>query len=80
MASELKNSIALCENILQKIQKSDDEREQLEMQLQSKTKKVTDLNEQLELFKQAGVWRNYHRGKGGNCLLAFVSVHVTVVP
>ena len=51
MARELESSVALCENILQKIQKSDEEREQLEMQLQSKTKEVTDLNE----FKQAGV-------------------------
>jgi bacterioferritin (cytochrome b1) len=54
MASGLESSVALCENILQKIQKSDDDREQLEKQLQSKAEEVTKLNEQLKLYEQPG--------------------------
>jgi bacterioferritin (cytochrome b1) len=54
MARGLDSSVALCEDILQKIQKSDNEREQLTKQLQSKDEEVTKLNEQLKLFEQAG--------------------------
>jgi septal ring factor EnvC (AmiA/AmiB activator) len=54
MASELESNVTLCENILQKIQKSDEEREQLTKQLQSKDEEVTKLNEQLKLYEQAG--------------------------
>ena len=55
MKRELESSVALCEKILQKVQKSDEEREQLEMHLQSKTEEVIKLNEELNLVKQAGV-------------------------
>ena len=55
MKRELESSIVLCENILQKVQKADEEREQLEMHLQSKTEEVIKLNEELNLLKQAGV-------------------------
>ena len=54
MASGLESSVALCENILQKMQKSDEEREQLAKQLQSKAEEVTKLNEQLKLYEKAG--------------------------
>ena len=54
MARGLESSVALCEDILQKIQKSDEEREQLAKELQSKAEEVTNLNEQLKLYKQAG--------------------------
>ena len=54
MARGLDTSVALCEDILQKIQKSDKEREQLAKQLQSKAEEVTKLNEQLKLYEQAG--------------------------
>ena len=54
MAKELESSIALCENILQKIRKGDEEQEQLAMQLQVQAKEMTELNEQLKLFNQAG--------------------------
>ena len=50
----MESSVALCEDILQKIQKSDEEREQLAKQLQSKAEEVTKLNEQLKLYEQAG--------------------------
>ena len=54
MVRELENSVALYENnIHQKIQKSDEEREQLMKQLQSKAEEVTKLNEQLKLYEQA---------------------------
>ena len=55
MKRELGSSVALCENILQKVQKADEEREQLEMHLQSKTEEVIKLNKELNLLKQAGV-------------------------
>ena len=54
MTRGLESSIALCEDILQKIQKSDEEREQLAKQLQSKAEEVTKLNEQLKLYEKAG--------------------------
>ena len=54
MARGLESSVALCEDILQKIQKSDEEREQLAKQLQSKAEEVTKLNERLKLYEQAG--------------------------
>ena len=54
MARGLESSVVLCENILQKIQKLDEEREQLAKQLQSKAEEVTKLNEQLKLYEQAG--------------------------
>ena len=56
MERELESSITLCENILQKVQKADEEREQLAMQLQIQAKELTELSEQLKLFKQAGVY------------------------
>ena len=54
MAKGLESSVTLCENILQKIQKLDKEREQLAKQLQSKAEAVTKLNEQLKLYEKAG--------------------------
>lgn len=56
MVKELGSSVALCENILQKMQKANEGREQLQMQLQSQAKELTELNEQLKLYKQAGVY------------------------
>ena len=53
MARGLDTSVALCEDILQKIQKSDEEREQLEKQLQSKAKR-------LKLHEKAGECDKYH--------------------
>ena len=47
MARGLDTSVTLCEDILQKIQKSDEEREQLKKQLQSKAKR-------LKLYEKAG--------------------------
>ena len=64
MVRELGSSVALCDSILQKIQKVDEERELLEKQLQSKTEEVTKLNEELKLLKQAG-----------ECVCADVYVH-----
>ena len=55
MERELESSVALCENILQMVQKADEEREQLAMQLQVQAKEPAELNEQLKLSKQAGV-------------------------
>ena len=55
MEKELESSVALCESILQKVQKANEERERLAMQLQSKEKEVTELSEQLNLFKQPGI-------------------------
>ena len=52
---KLKSSITFCQNILGKVQKADTEREQLMVQLHSKEKEVTELNEKLKLFKQAGI-------------------------
>ena len=48
MARELESSITLCDNILQKVQNADTEREQL-------VKHVIELNEQLKFYKQTGV-------------------------
>ena len=53
MERELESSVALCGNILQTVQKADEEREQLAMQLQVQAKELTELNEQQ--FNQAGV-------------------------
>ena len=54
MTRGLESSVALCEDILQKIQKSDKEREQLAKQLKSKAEEVTKLNERLKLYEKAG--------------------------
>ena len=54
MEKELYSSVALCEYILQKVQKADEEIERLAMQLRSKEKEVIELSEQLKLLKQAG--------------------------
>ena len=54
MARELESSVALCENILQKVQKSDEERKELVKQLQSKAEEVIKLNERLKLYEKAG--------------------------
>jgi hypothetical protein len=54
---ELGSSVALCENILQKMQKASKGREQLMMQLQAQVKELTQQNQQLKLsYKQAGVY------------------------
>ena len=55
MVKELGSSVALCESILQKMQKANEGREQLQMQLQAQAKELTELNEQLKLYKRAGV-------------------------
>ena len=55
MMKDLGSSVALCESILQKMQKANEGREQLQMQLQAQAKELTELNEQLKLHKQAGV-------------------------
>ena len=52
---ELESSVALCESILQKVQTASEGREQLLMQLQVQTKELAELNEQLKLYKPAGV-------------------------
>ena len=51
MARGLESSVALCEDILQKIQKLDEEREQLAKQLQSTAEEVT----KLKLYEKAGI-------------------------
>ena len=76
---ELESSVALCENALRKIHK---EREQLEMQLQSKTEEVTKLTEELKLFKQAGVcvcacMRACVRACVYTCVRIYLSLHST---
>ena len=38
------------------MQKANEGREQLQMQLQAQAKELTQLNEQLKLYKQAGVY------------------------
>ena len=47
MIRGLESSVALCEDILQKLQKSDEEREQLAKELQFKAKR-------LKLYEKAG--------------------------
>ena len=56
MVKELGSSVALCESIIQKMQKANEEREQLQMQLQAQAKELTELK-QLKLHKQAGVYK-----------------------
>ncbi len=52
IVKELGSSVALCENILQKMQKASKGREQLMLQLQAQVKELTQQNEQLKLYKQ----------------------------
>ena len=59
MARELESSVALCENILQKIRKADKEQDQLAMQIQVQAKEMTEFNEQPNLFNQAGMCMYY---------------------
>ena len=79
MERELESSVALCENVLQKIQKADEEREQLEMQLQSKTEEVTklneevrNLNEEVTMLNEEVTKLNEELKQAGECTCIFV--------